>query len=47
MLNLDDGDLQFSTDFCSVYAAVLEQWLDTEAASVLCSGVSPLPLLAG
>ena len=45
--NLDDGDLQFSTDFRSVYAAVLEQWLDTEAASVLRGGVSPLPLLAG
>ena len=45
--NLDDGDLRFSTDFRAVYAAVLEQWLDTEAASVLRGGGSPLPLLAG
>ncbi|MFQ5648679.1 MAG: DUF1501 domain-containing protein [bacterium] len=32
---LSDGDLQFGTDFRSVYASVLEDWLRVEAEAVL------------
>jgi uncharacterized protein (DUF1501 family) len=32
---LDDGDLRFSTDFRSVYATALEQWLGVSSAGVL------------
>ena len=34
---LDDGDLKYSTDFRSVYATVLKNWL----------GVQPEPILSG
>jgi uncharacterized protein (DUF1501 family) len=41
-----NGDLKFTTDFRSVYASVLEQWLGVDAAEVL-EGVYPqLPLFA-
>jgi uncharacterized protein (DUF1501 family) len=33
--DLDAGDLKFSTDFRSVYATVLEDWLQTKAEPVL------------
>ena len=41
-----NGDLRFSTDFRSVYASVLEQWLGVDSRDVL-EGVYPqLPLFA-
>ena len=35
LTDLDSGDLKFTTDFRSVYATVLNQWLSIEASSVL------------
>jgi len=35
LTDLDEGDLKFSVDFRSVYAAVLEDWLGTSAKTVL------------
>lgn len=35
LANLDDGDLRFNVDFRSVYAAVLGDWLKTDADAVL------------
>ena len=42
--DLDDGDLKHHTDFRRVYAAVLEEWLNCPAESVLGKGFQPLPL---
>jgi uncharacterized protein (DUF1501 family) len=33
--DLLNGDVRFTTDFRSIYASVLEQWLKTDSASVL------------
>jgi uncharacterized protein (DUF1501 family) len=33
--NLDDGDLAFKVDFRSVYATVIEDWLNAPAQDVL------------
>ncbi len=33
--NLDSGNLRFGTDFRSIYATVLENWLQADSASVL------------
>jgi uncharacterized protein (DUF1501 family) len=45
---LDDldgnGDLRFTTDFRSVYASVIEQWLGADADTVLGSCYSQLPI---
>ncbi|MCG3150539.1 MAG: hypothetical protein PCFJNLEI_04025 [Verrucomicrobiae bacterium] len=35
LTNLDRGDLRFSTDFRSVYATVLENWLGAKSAPIL------------
>lgn len=35
LINLDDGNLRFTTDFRSVYATVLEKWLGASSADVL------------
>lgn len=40
--DLDEGDLRFHTDFRTVYAAVLEQWLETKSAPILGSTFEPL-----
>jgi uncharacterized protein (DUF1501 family) len=45
--DLFNGDLKFTTDFRSVYAAVLEQWLKTPCAPVLGRKFEPLKLLIG
>ncbi len=39
---LADGDLRYGVDFRSVYAAVLQDWLEADAAGVLGEGVEPL-----
>ncbi len=35
LLDLDNGDLKFHTDFRQVYATILQQWLNIDAAKVL------------
>ena len=42
---LDDGDVRFQTDFRSVYAAILSQWLQIPAESVLGAGIAAAPVL--
>ncbi len=44
LLDLDDGDLKHHTDFRSVYAALLEQWLAIPSAPILGDGFPPLDL---
>lgn len=45
--DLDEGDLRMTTDFRSVYASVLEQWMGVgDASDVLKSSHAPLPLFA-
>jgi len=43
--DLFNGDPKFTTDFRSVYAAVLEQWLKTSCAPVLGRKFEPIQLL--
>jgi uncharacterized protein (DUF1501 family) len=40
--DLDEGDLRYNTDFRSVYAAVLEQWLETPSAKILGKPCEPM-----
>ena len=42
---LQSGDLRYSTDFRSVYATVLEDWLETESPSILGEAFGTLPVL--
>jgi uncharacterized protein (DUF1501 family) len=43
--DLDKGDLRFHTDFRSVYATVLNNWLRTDSARILGSGFKTLPIV--
>jgi uncharacterized protein (DUF1501 family) len=43
---LDNGNLRFTTDFRSVYATVLEKWLQRPASGIVGAGFAQLPLLA-
>jgi len=43
--DLFQGDLKFTTDFRSVYAGVLEQWLKTRSEPVLGRRFEPLPIV--
>jgi uncharacterized protein (DUF1501 family) len=43
--SLDNGNLRFATDFRSVYATVLEGWLQTDSTSILGQRFSTLPIL--
>jgi uncharacterized protein (DUF1501 family) len=43
--DLDNGNLRFTTDFRSVYATVLEDWLSAPSADVLGGRFTPLNLL--
>jgi len=45
LTDLDHGDLKFTTDFRSVYAAILENWLQTPAKPILGGDFPPLSLL--
>jgi uncharacterized protein (DUF1501 family) len=45
LADLDDGDLKFHTDFRSVYATLLEQWLKIPSAEVLGNKYPALELL--
>ncbi|MGF1633279.1 MAG: DUF1501 domain-containing protein [Phycisphaerae bacterium] len=44
LTDLDADDLKFTTDFRSVYASVLEGWLNCSAADVLKGAYKPLPI---
>lgn len=35
LLNLQDGDLRFTTDFRSVYAATLDEWMGSDSGKIL------------
>jgi uncharacterized protein (DUF1501 family) len=43
--DLTDGDLKFTTDFRSVYATLLDQWLGVDSKSVLGEKFAHLPLV--
>jgi uncharacterized protein (DUF1501 family) len=45
LTQLDNGDLKFSTDFRSVYATVLENWLRAPSQVVLGKKFSTLPIV--
>jgi uncharacterized protein (DUF1501 family) len=42
---LQDGDLQFHTDFRAIYAALLEKWLGWPAMPILGEGYAPADVL--
>src|SRR5437899_581152 len=42
---LDDGNLQYSTDFRRVYATVLEKWLGADSSTVLGGTFDTLPFI--
>lgn len=44
---LDNGDLKWTTDFRSVYAAVLNDWLKADSGKILGAKFDALPLLRG
>ncbi len=44
--DLDDGDLKHHTDFRSVYAALLQDWLGVPAAPIVGNGFEPLTLFS-
>jgi uncharacterized protein (DUF1501 family) len=45
LTNLDQGDLRYGLDFRSVYAEVLQNWLETPSKPVLGQQFRPLPFL--
>ncbi len=45
LADLRDGDLEWSVDFRSVYATLLDQWLSLPALEILGAHFDPLPVL--
>lgn len=45
LTRLDDGDLRYEIDFRQVYATVLQNWLQADAASILQQKIAPLSFL--
>jgi uncharacterized protein (DUF1501 family) len=45
LADLDQGDLKFNTDFRSVYASVLQNWLNTPSKPILGDQFATLPLI--
>ena len=43
---LDNGDLKFTTDFRTVYAGLLKDWLNSDPVDVLRGEFAPMPLIA-
>ena len=43
--NLDNGNLRFTTDFRSVYATLLEKWLNTSSSTLLGQQFPILPII--
>ena len=46
LIDLEDGDLKYHTDFRRVYASLLEQWLGVASEPLLGGTFKPLPLIA-
>ncbi|MCE0522258.1 MAG: DUF1501 domain-containing protein [Methylacidiphilales bacterium] len=44
--DLKDGDIQFNTDFRSVYASILQSWLKTNSVPILGRQFPTLPIVA-
>ncbi|MDX5438051.1 MAG: DUF1501 domain-containing protein, partial [Pontibacter sp.] len=40
--NLDEGDLKYTIDFRTIYAALLQQWLQTNSSAILNAHIKPL-----
>lgn len=47
LTDLDQGDLKFTTDFRSVYAGILQQWLKADAEKVLEGRFAPAKVVRG
>jgi uncharacterized protein (DUF1501 family) len=45
LTDLDQGDLKFSTDFRSVYATILQQWMDTPSKPILGQQFKVMPIV--
>ncbi len=45
MTKLERGDLRFTTDFRSIYATMLDQWLKVPSDSILGGAFPPLDLI--
>ncbi|MFK7950219.1 MAG: DUF1501 domain-containing protein [Saprospiraceae bacterium] len=45
LVDLDNGDLQYTVDFRKIYASVLQQWLGVSPKSVLNQNFQPLKLV--
>ena len=45
LTDLDNGDLKYQVDFRSVYATVLQNWLDTPSKPMLGQQFKLLPLV--
>jgi uncharacterized protein (DUF1501 family) len=45
LTNLDQGDLRYGVDFRSVYATILQNWLETPSKPILGGQFATLPLL--
>jgi uncharacterized protein (DUF1501 family) len=45
--DLDDGNLRWSTDFRSIYATLLSDWLHLPADAILGGKFPAMPLLKG
>jgi uncharacterized protein (DUF1501 family) len=46
LIDLDRGDLKFTTDFRSVYSSVLQGWMGVSAEQILGASYPTLPLVA-
>ena len=44
--DLDDGDIKFNTDFRSVYASILQEWMKTNSIPILGQQFPTLPVFA-
>jgi len=47
LTDLDQGDLKYNTDFRNVYAAVLQNWMDTPSKPILGQQFKPMPIVKG
>ena len=45
LTDLDSGDLKFNTDFRSVYATILQNWMETPSKPILGSQFPTMPIL--
>jgi uncharacterized protein (DUF1501 family) len=43
---LTDGDLKYTTDFRSVYATIVQDWLNGDSEKVLSGKFATMPLFA-